>query len=80
MMAYRAAGISMPHYSGAQYSMFPKVSQSQLQPGDLVFRGAGGSAHVAIYIGNGMIITAPQTGDVVKIASMGRIIGGARPG
>lgn len=80
MKAYAAAGISMPHYSGAQYAMFPKVPVDQLQPGDLVFRGAGGSAHVALYIGGGMIITAPQTGDVVKIASIGRTIGGVRPG
>ena len=80
MMAYRAAGISMPHYSGAQYAMFPKVPVDQLQPGDLVFRGSGGSAHVALYIGNGKIITAPQTGDVVKIANLGSTIGGARPG
>lgn len=80
MMAYRAAGISMPHYSGAQYAMFPKVPVDQLQPGDLVFRGAGGSAHVALYIGGGKIITAPQTGDVVKIANLGSTIGGARPG
>lgn len=80
MKAWGSAGVSMPHYSGAQYAMFPKVPISALQPGDLVFRGPGGSAHVAIYIGNGKIITAPQTGDVVKIASMGRIIGGARPG
>ncbi len=80
MKAYAAAGISMPHYSGAQYSMFPKVPESMLQPGDLVFRGAGGSQHVGIYIGNGLMIHAPQTGDVVKIAGIGRTIGGARPG
>jgi len=80
MRAYGAAGLALPHYSGAQYAMFPKVPIDQLQPGDLVFRGPRGSAHVALYIGNGMIITAPQTGDVVKIANMGRIIGGSRPG
>lgn len=80
MRAYGAAGLRLPHYSGAQYAMFPKVPIDQLQPGDLVFRGPGGSAHVAIYIGNGKIITAPQTGDVVKIANMGRVIGGVRPG
>lgn len=81
MKAWGAAGVSMPHYSGAQYAMFPKVPLSALQPGDLVFRGSGGSAHVSLYIGNGMVITAPQTGDVVKIASMGRVISyGARPG
>jgi len=78
--AYAAAGLSLPHYSGAQYAMFPKVPLDQLQPGDLVFRGPGGSQHVALYIGNGLVIDAPQTGDVVRIRSMGRVIGGVRPG
>jgi hypothetical protein len=78
MMAYQAAGISMPHYWCSVFDV-PEGLKVNFNH-DLVFRGAGGSAHVAIYIGNGMIITAPQTGDVVKIASMGRIIGGARPG
>lgn len=80
MKAYAAAGLSMPHYSGAQYAMFPKVPESMLQPGDLVFRGPGGSQHVGLYIGNGLMIHAPQTGDVVKIAPIRNIIGGARPG
>jgi cell wall-associated NlpC family hydrolase len=81
MAAYKAAGISMPHYSGSQYSMFPKVPIDQLEPGDLVFRGSGGSDHVGLYIGNGMMIHAPHTGDVVKIAAVGRIISyGSRPG
>lgn len=78
--AYAAAGLSLPHYSGAQYAMFPKVPLDQLQPGDLVFRGPGGSQHVALYIGNGLVIDAPQTGDVVRIRAMGRVIGGVRPG
>lgn len=81
MAAYKSAGISMPHYSGAQYAMFPKVPISELQPGDLVFRGSGGSDHVGLYIGNGLMIHAPHTGDVVKIASIGRVIPyGVRPG
>ena len=42
-----------------------EVSYSELQPGDLVFPHAG---HVGIYIGNGQMIHAPQTGDVVKVA------------
>jgi cell wall-associated NlpC family hydrolase len=70
----------MPHYSGAQYARFPKVPLNQLQPGDLVFRGPGGSRHVALYIGGGMVIHAPQTGDVVKIAPMGSVMGAVRPG
>src|SRR5207247_9980640 len=37
MRAWGAAGVSMPHYSGAQYSMFPHVPLNAMQPGDLVF-------------------------------------------
>jgi hypothetical protein len=51
MRAWGAAGVSMPHYSGAQYSMFPKVPLGAMQPGDLVFWGPGGSQHVGPHIG-----------------------------
>lgn len=54
--AYLQTGISLPHYSGAMYSRTVRISQSQLQPGDLVFWGPNGSAHVAIYIGNFQIL------------------------
>ncbi len=81
MAAYRAAGVSLPHYSGAQYSMLPKVPLNAMQPGDLVFWGPGGSSHVGLYIGNGLMIHAPHTGDVVKIAGIyGSPVGAARPG
>lgn len=80
MRAWGAAGVSMAHYSGAQYAAFPHVPLDQLQPGDLVFRGPGGSAHVALYIGDGQVITAPQTGDHVKVAGMGNVMGASRPG
>jgi cell wall-associated NlpC family hydrolase len=81
MRAWEAAGVSMPHYSGAQYAMFPHVPLDQLQPGDLVFRGSGGSDHVMLYIGNGQVIAAPHTGDHVKVEGMGNAIQyGARPG
>lgn len=78
--AWGAAGVSLPHFSGAQYTSLPRIPLSALQPGDLVFRGPNGSAHVGLYIGGGLIITAPQTGDVVKIASMGNVMGATRPG
>jgi len=81
MRAWGAAGVSMPHYSGAQYSAFPHVPLNAMQPGDLVFWGPGGSDHVALYIGGGQIITAPHTGDVVKIQAIwGSPVGAARPG
>ena len=81
MRAWGAAGLSMPHYSGAQYSMFPHVPLSAMQPGDLVFWGPGGSDHVGLYIGGGQMIAAPHTGDVVKIQAVyGSPVGAARPG
>jgi peptidoglycan DL-endopeptidase CwlO len=79
--AWGAAGVSLPHYSGAQYSGLPHVPLSMIQPGDLLFRGAGGSQHVEIYIGNGQVVTAPHTGDFVKVAGMGSVLPmAARPG
>ncbi len=81
MMAWASAGVPMPHYSGAQYSSLPHVPLDAMQPGDLVFWGAGGSQHVGMYVGNGLMIHAPHTGDVVKIAAVyGRPVGAARPG
>ncbi len=65
--AWAAAGVRMPHYSGSQATMFTRVSWEQLQPGDIVAFYAD-LHHVGLYIGNGMMIHAPQTGDVVKIA------------
>jgi len=56
--AFAQAGVSLPHYSGAQYAMTTRISASQLQPGDLVFWGGGGSAHLAIYIGSNQILHA----------------------
>ena len=59
MAAWGSAGVSLPHYSGAQYAMLPKVPLDAMQPGDLVFWGGGGSQHVGIYVGGGMMIHAP---------------------
>lgn len=63
-----AAGISLPRVSRDQQRTGTSVSLSQVQPGDLVFRGSP-AYHVGIYIGGGQYIHAPQTGDVVKISS-----------
>ncbi len=81
MRAWAAAGVSMPHYSGAQYAMFPHVPLDELQPGDLLFWGPGGSEHVAMYIGGGLQIAATHTGDYVRIQPIGNNpVGAARPG
>lgn len=64
--AFAGAGISLPHYSGGQYRHGTHVSTTDLQPGDLIFYGPGGSQHVAIYSGNGMMIEAPHSGSHVR--------------
>lgn len=65
---FRSVGISLPRTSRAQQNVGTRVSLNNVQPGDLVFKGKP-AYHVGIYIGNGQYIHAPQTGDVVKIAS-----------
>ena len=69
MWAYAQAGISLPHYSGAQYADTIHNPRSALQPGDLVFFANPGE-HVAMYVGGGDIIEAPYTGAQVHIVAM----------
>ncbi|MEV6925116.1 NlpC/P60 family protein [Dactylosporangium sp. NPDC051485] len=66
MMAWNAAGVSLPHNAAEQYSRVKHISRSQLVPGDLVFYN--GLGHVGIYIGNNQIIHAPNSRTVVKVA------------
>lgn len=66
MWAWAHAGVSLPHYSGAQYAATTHIPMSDLQPGDLVFFADPGE-HEGMYIGNGQIIEAPHTGAVVRI-------------
>jgi cell wall-associated NlpC family hydrolase len=72
MMAWRQGGISLPHYSAAQYQQTKHLTIGQLKAGDLVFWGTSPNTihHVALYIGSGQIIQAPKTGDVVKVSSL----------
>jgi peptidoglycan DL-endopeptidase CwlO len=64
--AWAAAGVAIPRDSYEQWAELPHVSVSDIEPGDLlIYNGEG---HVAIYVGDGYIIDAPQTGmDVEKI-------------
>jgi cell wall-associated NlpC family hydrolase len=66
VLALSAVGISVPHYSGAQYAMSTPVPVSSLQPGDLLFYGPGGSEHVSMYLGGGMMVEAAHTGTLVR--------------
>jgi cell wall-associated NlpC family hydrolase len=69
--AWRQAGVSLPHSAAAQYSMFPRIPLSSVQPGDLVYYGNYGP-HIAIYVGGGQIIHAssPAPGGQARIDSM----------
>jgi cell wall-associated NlpC family hydrolase len=67
--AYRQAGITLPRVAAAQAGYGTPVSRSQLQPGDLVFFYSPIS-HVGIYLGNGQMVHAPTSGDVVKISPL----------
>jgi cell wall-associated NlpC family hydrolase len=64
--AWASAGVAIPRDSYEQWADLPHVSLSAIEPGDLlIYNGEG---HVAIYVGNGYIIDAPQTGmDVERI-------------
>lgn len=62
-----AAGVSLPRITYEQINVGTPVSYNDLQPGDLVFPHTG---HVGIYVGNGQMIHAPSTGDVVKVSSV----------
>jgi peptidoglycan DL-endopeptidase CwlO len=75
-------GVGLPHYSGAQMADSAPVPISDLQPGDLLFYGPGGSEHVAMYVGPGEMIEAPYTGAVVWVTSLrlgNGFVGAGRP-
>ncbi|MGN6252348.1 MAG: NlpC/P60 family protein [Marmoricola sp.] len=69
MRAWGAAGIGLPHSSAAQYNMGTHVSESELQPGDLVFYYSPIS-HVGMYIGNGLIVNAENPSVGVKVTGL----------
>jgi cell wall-associated NlpC family hydrolase len=86
--AFAQAGITIPRVAADQYWAGPHVSRANLQRGDLVFWATNTSDpssihHVAIYLGNNQILEAPESGSVVRVASMtyrwNGFIGGARP-
>ena len=64
------AGITLPRVSKDQATVGTYVSRSELRPGDLIFWGSP-VHHVALYIGNGKYIHAPQPGSTVTIANLG---------
>ena len=70
---FKQMGYSLYRSSYQQINNGIPVSKSELQPGDLLLfkrQGASRIHHVGIYVGNGMMIHSPQTGDVVKYTSI----------
>jgi cell wall-associated NlpC family hydrolase len=75
-------GVGLPHFSGGQMADSTPVPISDLQPGDLLFYGPGGSDHVAMYVGGGTMIEAPYTGAVVWLTGLrlgSGFVGAGRP-
>jgi len=68
LYSFAGVGIKLPHYSGAQYDMGRKIPAAQMRRGDVIFYGPGGSQHVTIYLGNGQMLEAQQTGVPVKVS------------
>ena len=81
--AWAAAGVTIPRTTYEQWAALPHIATSTIQPGDLVF--FDGIGHVAMYVGGGYIIDAPQTGMVVQKLPMNynwyasTFVGAARP-
>jgi peptidoglycan DL-endopeptidase CwlO len=84
LWAWAQAGVSLPHSAAMQYAVLPHVSTSDMQPGDLLFFYSP-IAHVALYIGGGVMIHArhPGPGGQVQetvVATYGTpVVGVARP-
>ncbi|MCP2163796.1 NlpC/P60 family protein [Goodfellowiella coeruleoviolacea] len=66
--AFAGAGVTLPRYSGYQYNAGRRVPLSRMVPGDMLFWGAGGGQHVALFLGGGMMVEAPYSGSAVRVA------------
>ncbi|MFM8867706.1 MAG: NlpC/P60 family protein [Ilumatobacteraceae bacterium] len=78
--AWGVAGVGIPRTSRTQYAGLNRIPTAAIQPGDLIFSGYP-IHHVAMYLGNGQMVHAPRTGDVVKVSAVywSRVVGVARP-
>ncbi|WP_371053244.1 NlpC/P60 family protein [Rhodococcus gordoniae] len=66
--AFAGIGVSLPHYTGYQYTAGSQIPSSQMRRGDMIFYGPNASQHVALYLGDGQMLEAPQSGSYVKIS------------
>ena len=67
-----ANSVTLYHNAAQQYSDITHVTRANLQIGDLVFYHSPIS-HVAIYVGGGFVVHAPQTGDYVRMALIDKV-------
>jgi peptidoglycan DL-endopeptidase CwlO len=84
--AYAAAGIALPRTSRDQWNVGPHIPLTQLEPGDLLFWATntadpGTIHHVALYVGDGWMLQAPHTGELVQFSRiyLDGYIGATRP-
>ncbi|WP_344595570.1 C40 family peptidase [Actinomadura vinacea] len=83
LWAYNKIGMNLPHYTGAQYNMGRRISsQSQLQPGDIMFFYPD-LGHNGMYIGGGKMVHAPRSGKDVEVVDLaaywaGQFVGASR--
>ena len=74
--------LALPHLAASQYSVAGHLhpDAADLQPGDLVFWSSNGRAagihHVAVYVGDGNVVQAPQSGDIVRVTPLGSVDSG----
>ncbi|WP_326632364.1 MULTISPECIES: C40 family peptidase [unclassified Streptomyces] len=70
--SYKAAGVTLTRTTYTQVKEGASVSVDALRPGDLLFTEGTASVpeHVGMFIGQGLIIHAPHTGDVVRISTL----------
>ena len=83
--AWQQAGVALPHYTVSQFDAGRPTDSAHMVPGDLVLiPGSDGTLtdpqHVGLYIGAGLVVEAPQTGDVVKVVSYQSFISGGLSG
>ena len=83
LAAWAAAGVTLGHFTGSQWSTTKPVSRADLRPGDLVFFFSD-LHHEGLYVGGGYMVHAPTSGDYVRMAKIDSpylpIAGFRRPG
>ncbi len=77
MRAYSYAGVKLPRTAAQQFAALPPLPIEQARPGDLMFWARDAAKpesiyHVSIFVGGGMVISAPSTGSTVRLKPMGR--------